>query len=64
MPAIDEESPKKKKTGYEIGEDLSPLSVSDLEERIILLDVEINRIEEAIRVKQASAATAASFFKR
>lgn len=64
MPLVDEEPSKKKKPGYEIGEDLALLSIAELEERIIILDLEIARIEEAIRSKQASAEIAQSFFKR
>ena len=64
MPLIDEELPKKKKAGHELGEDLSTLSLHELDERIGLLKAEIERIESAIRLKRASADSAASFFKR
>ena len=63
MPLIDEELPKKK-TGHELGEDLSTLSLHELDERVALLKAEIDRIESAIRLKRATADTAASFFKR
>ncbi len=64
MPLFDEEAPKKKKAGHELGEDLATLSLAELEERIGLLKTEIDRIEAAIRSKRASADVAASFFKR
>jgi uncharacterized small protein (DUF1192 family) len=64
MPLIDDEPPKKKKAAHELGEDLSTLSLNELEVRIGLLKAEIERIESAIRSKQASADVAASFFKR
>ena len=64
MPIIDDEPPKKKKAGHELGEDLSTLSLNELEDRIGLLKAEIERIETVIRSKRASADVAASFFKR
>jgi uncharacterized small protein (DUF1192 family) len=64
MPLIDEEPAKKKKPAHELGEDLSTLSLNELEERIRLLKIEIERIETIIRSKRASADVAASFFKR
>jgi uncharacterized small protein (DUF1192 family) len=64
MPLPDDEPPKKKKAGHELGEDLATLSLDDLAARIGLLKAEIERIEAAIRQKQASADVAAAFFKR
>jgi len=64
MPIIDDEPPKKKKAGHELGEDLSTLSLNELEDRIRLLKTEIERMENVIRSKRASADVAASFFKR
>jgi uncharacterized small protein (DUF1192 family) len=64
MPLIEEEPPKKKKAGHELGEDLSALSLHELADRIGLLKAEIERIEAAVRAKRASADVAASFFKR
>ncbi len=61
---MDEEAAPKKKLAHEVGEDLSTLSLSELAERIALLNGEIARIEEAIATKQASAEVAAAFFKR
>ncbi|MEI9901527.1 MAG: DUF1192 domain-containing protein [Hyphomicrobium sp.] len=64
MPLFDEELPKKKKPGHELGEELAALSVGELGERIALLKAEIVRLEGAIAAKRASADVAESFFKR
>jgi uncharacterized small protein (DUF1192 family) len=63
MPLFDDEAPRKK-VAHAIGEDLSALSLDELDERIALLKAEIARIEEAAKAKQASARIADSFFKR
>lgn len=63
MAILDEELPRKKKA-HEIGEDLSALSLDELDERIELLKGEIRRIEEAVESKRASATAADAFFKR
>jgi uncharacterized small protein (DUF1192 family) len=63
MAILDEELPKKKK-GHDIGEDLSALSLDELDARIELLRGEIRRIEDAIKSKRASANAADAFFKR
>jgi len=63
MPIVDDDAPKKKPK-HELGEDLSTLSLAELDQRIVLLRAEIGRIEEAVRTKRASADVAATFFKR
>ena len=63
MAIPDEEAPKKKKP-HEIGEDLGPLSLDELADRIAILKGEIARIEQAIALKRAGADVASSFFKR
>ena len=63
MVLFDEEPPKKS-TEWAVGEDLSKLSIDELEERIALLKAEIERIEEAITAKRDSLGVADSFFKR
>jgi uncharacterized small protein (DUF1192 family) len=63
MPSVDEEAPKKKAV-HEIGEDLSKLSLFELADRIEMLKAEIVRVEQAVKVKKASADHAATFFKR
>lgn len=64
MPIFDEEPPLKKPQPHTIGEDLSRLSVDELEERIERLRAEIERLEEAIAAKRASRSSADSFFRR
>jgi uncharacterized small protein (DUF1192 family) len=64
MPAFDEEDRPKKKIAHEVGEDLSKLSLDELTARVELLRGEIERIEEAASAKRASAAVAATVFKR
>ena len=62
MPIADEDQPTRK-SPHQLGEDLSALSLDELAGRISLLRQEIDRIEAAIRAKQASAAAADAFFK-
>ena len=64
MPAIDEDDRPKKKITHEIGENLTLLSVGELNERIALLRDEIARLEADIGSKQASKSAAALFFKK
>ena len=52
-----------KKPDIVIGEDLSLLSVAELEQRIETLDSEIARIREAVAGKQSSKAAADAFFR-
>jgi uncharacterized small protein (DUF1192 family) len=62
MAIFDEELPKKK-VAHEINEDLSKLSIDELEERIDLLKAEISRIEKTVADKRATADAAKTFFK-
>ena len=64
MPQIDDEDRPKRKIAHEIGQDLALLSVEALRERIGLLKEEIVRLEAAMTSKQASRASADTFFKR
>ena len=64
MPAIDEDDRPKKKIAHEIGQDLTLLSVGELNERIGLLRDEIARLERDIKGKQASKSAADLFFKK
>ena len=63
MKEDDDDRPKKKIT-HEIGQDLSLLSVKELEERIALLNEEIERLKASIASKQSSRGVADSFFKK
>ncbi len=65
MAAIDDDpfAPPKKKRSHEIGEALDSISVEELGERIVLLRGEIERLEAAVKAKQASKQAAENFFK-
>ena len=62
MPIEDDDRPRKKIT-HEIGQDLSLLSVEELNERIALLTGEAERLREAAAKKRASKDAASAFFK-
>jgi len=49
MPAIDEDDRPKKKIAHEIGQDLTLLSVAELNARIELMREEIARLEADIK---------------
>lgn len=59
---MDEENVKRHKT-HEVGMVLDSLSVSELEERIGLLEAEIARLKAAILAKGNSLAAAEAAFK-
>lgn len=48
---------------FPIGDDLALLSVKELEQRISLLEAEIDRLRADISEKQASKSAAEDFFK-
>jgi len=60
---LDDLGPKKKKS-YELGQDLSKLSVAELGELIEGLKAEIARVEATRAAKQASLSAADAAFKR
>ena len=62
MATEDDDKPRKK-VSHEIGQDLSLLSVEELNERIVLLTSEIERLQAAATKKRASKEAANSFFK-
>jgi len=62
MPMEDDDRPRKK-ISHEIGQDLSLLSVEELNERIALLTAEAERLRETVAKKRASKDAASSFFK-
>ena len=64
MPAIDDDDRPKKKIAHEIGQDLTLMSVGELNERIAILKDEIARLEADIKTKQASKSAADLFFKK
>ena len=64
MPAIEDDERPKKKITHEIGQDLTLLSVKELDERVALLNEEIARLEAEKTKKQAQRSAADQFFKR
>jgi uncharacterized small protein (DUF1192 family) len=56
--------PKKTPSPLSLQEDLARFSIADLDERIRLLESEIERCRTAKKSKQASLSTAHGFFKR
>ncbi len=63
MTLVDEE-PRKKARAHEIGQDLSLLSVGEIDERIAVLREEIGRLEAELRAKGSSKAAAEALFSR
>jgi uncharacterized small protein (DUF1192 family) len=61
--AMQDDDKPKKKVVHEIGQDLSLLSVFELNERIELLGAEIERLEAVAKAKSAAKGTADAFFK-
>lgn len=61
--AIDDDDKPRKKITHELGQDLSLLSVEDLEERIAMLSAEIERLKADAAKKRASRDAANAFFK-
>jgi uncharacterized small protein (DUF1192 family) len=62
--ALFDEEPKKKKPPHEIGQDLSALSVGDLNERIWQLQAEIARLEAELSAKNVTRSAADALFRR
>ena len=61
---LDELQPVKKPKGYELGQDLSKLSVGELKALIGDLKNEIARVAETLGAKQSSKSAAEAAFKR
>jgi uncharacterized small protein (DUF1192 family) len=61
---LDELAPRKPKPQSVLGEDLSAMSVHELEARIAALEAEITRSREALRTRAATKTAADAFFKR
>jgi uncharacterized small protein (DUF1192 family) len=64
MAATDEDDRPKKKLVHEIGQDLALLSVEEINDRILLLNDEVARLQDALAKKRASRSAADQFFKR
>ena len=59
----DDDRPRRA-NAHEIGQDLSPLSIDEIDRRIAALHGEIERLQAVRAGKQASKAAADLFFKR
>jgi len=59
----DEVQPKPKSTSIAIGEDLSGLSIGELEHRIAAFAAEIERVAAELQKKKAHEAAASALFK-
>ena len=64
MPVFEDDDRPQRKIQHEIGQDLSLISVAELNERIALLREEIARLEADIAKKQSSRSSADQFFKK
>lgn len=62
--AIFDDEPVKKPRVHEIGQDLSLLSVAELNERIAQLKTEIERLEAELKAKGVTKAAAEALFRR
>jgi len=62
--ALFDDEPVKKKVIHEIGQDLSALSVGELEERIAQLSAEIERLQAEKSAKGATRDAADALFRR
>lgn len=61
---FDEEVTAKKKSTHEIGQDLAPLSLAEIDTRIELLKAEIERLTQARGDKMKTQAAADALFRR
>lgn len=59
----DDDRPKPKSV-HEIGQDLSTLSLAEIDERIAALRAEIERLDETRARKDASRSAADAFFRK
>lgn len=60
---FEDPQPAKKPASHEVGQDLSALSVFELDERIALLTGEIERLKAARAKKEAGRSAADALFK-
>jgi uncharacterized small protein (DUF1192 family) len=58
-----DELPRRKPDRHEVGQDLSKLSIEEIDERVELLEREIRRLKEARARKEDTRAAASAFFK-
>jgi uncharacterized small protein (DUF1192 family) len=63
MPPAEDDDRPQAKPKHEIGQDLSQLSLDEIDRRVALLEAEILRLKETRAGKEASRAAADAFFK-
>jgi uncharacterized small protein (DUF1192 family) len=61
---IEEEAGRPRAPVHQIGQDLSALAIAEIDERIVLLKDEIERLAEARARKLSSQAAADALFRR
>lgn len=64
MSLFPEDDRPRKKLAHEIGQDLSALSLEEIEARIAVLQAEVERLREAGAAKGASRQAADAFFRK
>lgn len=64
MSIFPEDDRPKKKTVHEIGQDLTPLSLAEIDLRVAALKEEIERLLQARAKKDASRSAADAFFRK
>lgn len=64
MSIFPEDDSPKQKSVHEIGQDLSMLSLAEIDERIAALKAEIDRLIETRARKDASRSAADAFFRK
>ncbi len=62
--SFSDDEPRRPRPALEIGGDLSALSESEIDERILALEAEIARLRATLATKKASRQAADVFFKR
>lgn len=61
---IEDEFAARKKISHEIGQDLSPLSIAEIDNRVATLQAEIERLREARIRKLSTQAAADALFRK
>ena len=64
MSIFPEDDRPKAKSIHEIGQDLSMLSLADIDQRVEALKAELERLDEARAKKDASRSAADAFFRK
>ncbi len=64
MSLFPENDRPRPKPAYKVGQDLSALSIAEIDQRVALLEAEIARLKEARAKKDASRSAADSFFRK